>query len=133
MTRAQRDCLMFIVRFIQQNNHAPSYREIAAGRGYSSAEGARVMVNKLVRLRYLAHDTGRGRNLRVLRLPPGQGAPTASELGWAADIIGRLLETRGKTFGAPLVADLFKVGDFLAAQERLQSSIERGQAESVAA
>jgi len=61
MTKRQKQCLDFILRFWEQNHYGPSYQEISEALGMSQRSGAYRMVNLLCERGVLVKRPGRAR------------------------------------------------------------------------
>lgn len=65
----RRELLVFVADHIAATGVAPSYREIAAHFGWSSASTVAALIDRLERDGHLRRTPGRHRSLEVLRLP----------------------------------------------------------------
>jgi SOS-response transcriptional repressor LexA len=89
LTKQQHRMLLYVDEVIRDTGSSPTYREIAMHLNLASPQGVRRMAIALIERGFLAIHPGKARSMTVLKLPPGEGAPTASELKHAADIIDR--------------------------------------------
>lgn len=65
MTKRQKQCLDFVLRFWEQNHYGPSYQEISEALGMSQRSGAYRMVNLLCERGQLKKHAGRARSIYV--------------------------------------------------------------------
>ncbi len=68
MRREQQHLLIFIADYINDNNQAPTLREMAKARGYSKATSIAYMVAILTRDGYLSNK-GRKRGINIIKVP----------------------------------------------------------------
>jgi SOS-response transcriptional repressor LexA len=65
-TKKQRELLTYIEDFIAQHGYSPSYREIMAGKGYTSVASVALHVNNLIKRGHLKKRDHSARSLEVV-------------------------------------------------------------------
>lgn len=91
-TKKQQELLAFIEAFINEHGYSPSYREIMAGKNYTSVATVSLHVNNLIRRGHLKKRDRSARSLEVvkpeLNKSEGKVAPkqlNTSEEKWLVD------------------------------------------------
>jgi SOS-response transcriptional repressor LexA len=90
-TKKQQALLQFISDFLNENNYAPSYREIMAELGYKSVSTVAVHVDGLIAKGYL---TKSDKSARSVRIAGDRSETEINHLAWLRTEITRL-ETAG--------------------------------------
>src|ERR1700755_2437062 len=65
-TKKQRELLTFVELFIAEHGYSPSYREIMAGKGYTSVASLALHVNNLIKRGHLKKRDHSARSLEVV-------------------------------------------------------------------
>jgi repressor LexA len=65
-TKKQREMLTYIQEFIAEHGYSPSYREIMAGKGYTSVASVALHVNNLIKRGHLRKRDHSARSLEVV-------------------------------------------------------------------
>lgn len=84
MTPKQRDLLLYIQRYIDANQCAPSYEEMQAAQHLASKSGIHRLISALEAFGYLRKIPSRARSLELLKRINDPEAPLISDDGRAA-------------------------------------------------
>lgn len=91
-TKKQQELLQFITTFLDENNYAPSYREIMSALGYKSVSTVAIHVDGLIAKGYLVKKE---KSARSIRIPEVSDNIDSKHLSWLRTEI-----TKRETAGA---------------------------------
>jgi len=111
VTPKQRNLLVFIIRYMADRGHAPSFAEMVKAMGLHSKAGIHRMLGALEERGYIARRANRARAIEILRRPDGSPGALSMCREAQQDVVAAL---DGRVLSTAAVAALAKARNALA-------------------